>query len=81
MVLPRLSLRQILIWADEHRKQTKLWPSLYSGPILGTDGEEWMAVDKALRHGNRGLRGGDSLACLLAGHEACAPPTPAAIHS
>jgi hypothetical protein len=63
--LPRFTLRQILIWADEHHKRTKMWPYTNSGPILGTHGEWWDAVDRSLRNGNRGLPGGDSIARLL----------------
>src|SRR6266404_4289177 len=34
-------------------------------PIVDAPGETWRAVDKALRHGNRGLPGGSSLFKVL----------------
>jgi hypothetical protein len=49
MALPRLSVRQILNWADQHHRRTGMWPSLDSGPIIETNGENWRAVDVALR--------------------------------
>ncbi|MGO8744510.1 MAG: hypothetical protein ACLQNE_00840 [Thermoguttaceae bacterium] len=66
--LPRLSVRQILAWADAHRQQTGEWPHCTSGPIEGSSGETWGQLDQALAHGYRGLRGGSSLAKLLAKH-------------
>src|SRR5262249_26021345 len=42
------------------------WPTLKSGPIAEAPGETWRRVDAALRHGLRGLPGGNSLAELLA---------------
>jgi hypothetical protein len=61
----RLTVAQILAWADEHRMRTGAWPLLRCGPITGTAGETWAAVDAALRQGHRGLPGGDSLVQLL----------------
>jgi hypothetical protein len=62
--LPRLTVGQILDWADRHRRRTGAWPTYHSGNIAGTE-ETWAAVDRALRLGRRGLPGGDSLAELL----------------
>jgi hypothetical protein len=62
---PRLTLAQILAWADEHRRRTGEWPGTTSGPVAGVPGESWRAVGEALRQGLRGLPGGDSLARLL----------------
>jgi hypothetical protein len=62
---PELTLDQILQWADAHRKRTGKWPTTRSGPILDAPGNNWLAVDKALRQGLRGLRGGSSLGRLL----------------
>ncbi len=59
---------QILAWADEHRRRTGRWPKLTSGPVVGTDGEKWSAIERALNVGCRGLRGGSSIARLLAEH-------------
>jgi hypothetical protein len=64
--LPRLSLKQILAWADAHRRRTGTWPVSHSGPITNTAGETWSGVNAALQKGRRGLPGGSSLARLLA---------------
>lgn len=64
--LPRLTPEIILSWADFHKQRTGKWPLITSGKIEETNGENWKAVDGALRKGKRGLPGGSSLACLLA---------------
>jgi hypothetical protein len=64
--LPRLKEAQILAWAEAHHRRTGSWPTSKSGPIPRTAGETWRGVDDALRRGGRGLRGGTSLADLLA---------------
>jgi hypothetical protein len=64
--LPNLTIDQILRWAQEHHQRTESWPKPHSGPIPGTDGETWEAVDRALRKNSRGLSCGCSLAKLLA---------------
>jgi hypothetical protein len=66
LTLPRLTLKAILSWADHHRGQTGEWPRVLSGPVAAAEGETWLGVDSALREGLRGLRGGSSLARLLA---------------
>jgi hypothetical protein len=66
--LPKLSLKQILAWADDHMKRTGSWPKETSGKIPGTVGETWFAVDRALRAGVRGFPGGSSLPQVLARH-------------
>jgi len=63
---PRLTLRQILRWVDLHHQRTGNWPVTQGGSIRESDGDTWTAVDLALRTGRRGLRGGSSLAKLLA---------------
>jgi hypothetical protein len=63
---PPLTEKQVLAWADRHRQRTGAWPTYRSGPIEGTPGETWRMVDTALSRGSRGLRGGRSLARLLA---------------
>lgn len=64
---PLLCVRQILAWADDHHRQTGHWPQVYTGPVRGGPvGESWRNIDNALRYGLRGLRGGSSLAKLLA---------------
>jgi hypothetical protein len=64
--VPRLKLRVILDWADAHNARSGKWPTAASGPIPEAAGETWCAIDTALAAGSRGLRGGDSLARLLA---------------
>jgi hypothetical protein len=61
----RLTLNRILAWADDHKARTGRWPSAGSGPVGGTPGETWAAVNAALALGRRGLSGGDSLSRLL----------------
>jgi hypothetical protein len=63
---PRLTVGQILTWADEHRTRTGRWPGQRSGPVERAPGETWCALNTVLWQGNRGLPGGDSLARLLA---------------
>jgi hypothetical protein len=64
--LPTYTIRQILPWADAHKARTGRWPTKTSGQIPEAPGESWRAVEAALRGGIRGLRGGSSLAKLLA---------------
>jgi hypothetical protein len=64
--LPRLSIKQILTWVDDHHRLRGTWPISESGSIHGTSGETWKAIDHALRLGMRGLPGGSSLSRLLA---------------
>jgi hypothetical protein len=67
MARPRLSVKQILRWADEHKQRTGNWPTETSGAIPRSDNDTWHAVAKALRNGRRGLRR-SSLAKVLAKH-------------
>jgi hypothetical protein len=46
--------------------QSGNWPTDASEPLPAMDGERWPAIDAALRAGNRGLPGGESLPQLLA---------------
>jgi hypothetical protein len=62
---PRLKISSILAWAQAHRRHTGRWPSAASGPIAEAPGETWNAINLALRHGTRGLPGGESLTGLL----------------
>ena len=64
--LPKYTISRILKWADDRHVQTGSWPHNKDGPIAGTSGESWWAVDMALRKGLRGLPGGSSLARILA---------------
>jgi hypothetical protein len=63
--LPRLSITQLLAWADDHHRRTGEWPNAGSGPVLASPGETWRSAENGLRVGLRGLPGGDSLARLL----------------
>lgn len=61
---PKLSIDQILDWADQYNEVNGKWPSFRSGKIQGTD-ETWCSVCQALKGGGRGLPGGLTLAQLL----------------
>lgn len=63
---PPLTLQQILLWAQEHRRHTGELPRIASGAVHGTPGETWARLDAVLRNGDRGLPGGSSLRRLLA---------------
>ena len=66
--LPPLTEQQLLAWADAFHQREGTWPTPHAGAILEAPGETWLAADMALRHGQRGLAGGSSLALLLAEH-------------
>jgi hypothetical protein len=61
-----LTEQTILEWADAHQQRTGEWPTAKSGTIPGSGGENWRAIDMALRAGARTLPDGSSLARLLA---------------
>ena len=63
--LPRLTIKQILIWIDAHYWRKKTPPRSHTGLIVGTQHEKWRNIDNALRYGLRGLKGGLSLAQLI----------------
>ncbi|MGH2602081.1 MAG: hypothetical protein ACRDJ9_22175, partial [Dehalococcoidia bacterium] len=63
---PPYTIRGILQWVDAVHARTGLWPTIRSGPIIDAPGETWVAVNNALKDGNRGLKGGSSLPRLLA---------------
>src|SRR5262249_38567069 len=63
-----LTEEMILAWADEHHRRWDDWPKAASGAIEDAPGEIWKTIDNLLRIGLRGLRGGSSLAQLLADH-------------
>jgi len=66
MPKPDFTIKQILEWADRYHARTGKWPKMVSGRIVGSLGETWLAVDKALRNRGRGLSIPDmSLARLL----------------
>jgi hypothetical protein len=63
---PRLTVKQILAWADAWHQWTGRWPKRGSGPIPDAPGETWQAIEDALAQGHRGLPGRSPLAQLLA---------------
>jgi hypothetical protein len=75
--LPRLTIKQVLEWADAHRRRTGRWPTAESGPVLRASGETWHAVNLALWQGLRGLPGGDSLSQVLQRYRRIAKRKPA----
>ncbi len=64
----RLSVAQILAWADAHHAATGRWPTTRSGPIAGVSGDNWRTIGDALRNGRGGLPGGMTLTSLLMQH-------------
>ncbi len=63
---PRLTIAQILAWADAHHARHGRWPSAGSGQIPGAPGERWGSINVALANASRGLPPGYTLASLLA---------------
>jgi hypothetical protein len=61
----RLTVKQILLWAEAQFARTGKWPSCNSGPIADAPGENWQSIQNALYLGLRGLPGGSSVAHLL----------------
>jgi superfamily II DNA or RNA helicase/pyrroloquinoline quinone (PQQ) biosynthesis protein C len=73
--VPRpLTKGQILVWADAHYQRMGDWPKAASGPVDDAPEETWKTIDNLLRIGLRGLKGGSSLAQLLAEHRAVRNP-------
>jgi hypothetical protein len=64
-----MTIREILAWADEHRRLTGRWPRCDSEPKGLPLGETWGAIQSALNRGLRNLPSGSTLARLLAEHE------------
>ena len=72
----RLTHKKIAGWVRDFRRRTGTWPTVRSayvfaatGPRSRNDdrpGERWTIIDRALREGRRGLRGGSSLARVVA---------------
>jgi len=58
---PDLTIPQILAWAEAFLARTGRWPDRKSGPILEAPGESWRIIERTLRAGRRGLKGGLSL--------------------
>lgn len=64
--LPRLTVEQILAWADAYYRRHGSWPTSGAGTVAEAPEETWKGLDAALRKGRRGLPGGSSLYRLLA---------------
>jgi len=67
LTLGSLSERQILKWASHHLRLTGSPPTKTSGKV-GVTSEVWARINTSLKVGNRGLKGGSSLAKLLRKH-------------
>ena len=70
--LPRLSISQILEWADAYYAENAEWPTRLSGVIPDT-ADTWLSIDSAIRRAGRGLRGKSSLPRLLASKRGVKP--------
>jgi hypothetical protein len=64
----RLTVAQVLAWADAHHQRTGRWPTAAAGPVLDAPGERWAGINQALSRGHRGLPGDSSLSWLLTEH-------------
>jgi len=62
---PDLTEEQILSWAQAFFARRGSWPTPRSGAIEGSQGDDWSAIDGALKRGARGLPQGSSLAKFL----------------
>lgn len=63
--LPRLTIKQVLAWADQHHRRTGAWPTIVSGIVPSSSGESWSSINSAFVDGCRGLVTGTSLAQVL----------------
>ena len=52
---PRLTIAQVLAWADLFHARTGRWPNCNSGPVLEAPGEQWAALSTCVAAGHRGL--------------------------
>jgi hypothetical protein len=67
--LPRITVDQILAWADAHHAAHGRWPTSQSGHVAAAPGETWSGIHGALYYGCRGLPGKITLHQLLAGRK------------
>ena len=65
VTLGRITIRQIVKWAERHYRRTGTWPTHHSGPVSGVPNLSWAAIEYALRCGRRGLPGGSTLVRVL----------------
>ena len=68
LLYPNLEIPQILAWADAYHTRHGKWPSRNGGAVPECPGNNWCAIDQALKKGVRGLPGDSSLAKLLQRH-------------
>ena len=47
----KLTIEDILAWADAHQERTGRWPVLTSGAVPAEPGLTWSIIDDALRKG------------------------------
>jgi len=67
--LPRLTVRQVLAWADAHHARTGEWPTHASGPIPDAPfADTWAKIAGALSKPLRGIRTRTSLPKILEKH-------------
>ena len=64
----RISVEQVLAWADAHHAATGRWPHQASGPVTDAPHITWAKIDGALVSGTRGLPRGSTLRQLLDEH-------------
>ncbi len=62
---PRLTIKEILAWADAFHACKGRWPSVRSGKVEGVPDENWVSIHQALQGARRGLPAGYTLATLL----------------
>jgi len=77
----KLTIEDILTWADAHQERTGRWPTLTSGAVPADPGLTWSAIDTALRKGTRGVGPGLSLARLRRQYRSSGPVQNTAPHS
>ena len=70
----RMTVAEILIWADAYRDRHGKWPRIGSGPIPEAPGATWSRVQGALMRGSCGIPAASSLARLLKRERAAAEP-------
>jgi hypothetical protein len=64
----KLTVEQILDWADWYHRAMGRWPRADSGPVAGVPRMTWSTIDYALSEGRKGLAGRTTLRLLLLQH-------------
>jgi hypothetical protein len=65
IVLPDLSVAQILRWVDSHWARTGKWPRRDDGPVADQPEISWGTIDRRMRDGEFGLAPGTTLSKWL----------------